>query len=174
MADSKTSDIEQAVTQVDAAAKKGTISTTGAENLKAWLTKPAYREYHAPLLKMVTDGKFAELDGLFWEVIPFGTGGRRGRMAEFGSATINERTIAESAQGMAVYLKQVKGGPGGRAVIAHDTRNRSDEFARITATTFAANGLSVFLFDGYRATPALSFAVRHLGCDIGVMISASH
>ncbi len=75
---------------------------------------------------------------------------------------------------MAVYLKQVKGDPGGRAVIAHDTRNRSDEFARITATTFAANGLSVFLFDGYRATPALSFAVRHLGCDIGVMISASH
>ena len=174
MADSKTSDIEQAVAQVDAAAKKGAISATGAANLKAWLTKPAYREYRAPLLKMVTDGKFAELDGLFWEVIPFGTGGRRGRMAEFGSATINERTIAESAQGMAVYLKQVKGGPGGRAVIAHDTRNRSDEFARITATTFAANGLSVFLFDGYRATPALSFAVRHLGCDIGVMISASH
>ncbi len=174
MADSKTSDIDQAVAQVDAAATKGAISATGAANLKAWLTKPAYREYRAPLLKMVTDGKFAELDGLFWEVIPFGTGGRRGRMAAFGSATINERTIAESAQGMAVYLKQVKGGPGGRAVIAHDTRNRSDEFARITATTFAANGLSVFLFDGYRATPALSFAVRHLGCDIGVMISASH
>ncbi len=57
MADSKTSDIEQAVAQVDAAAKKGAISATGAANLKAWLTKPAYREYRAPLLKMVTDGK---------------------------------------------------------------------------------------------------------------------
>src|SRR5580692_2048842 len=174
MADSKTSDIEQAVAQVDAAAKKGAISATGAANLKAWLAKPAYREYRAPLLKMVIEGKFAELDGLFWEVIPFGTGGRRGRMAAFGSATIKERTSAESAQGMAVYLKQVKGAPGGRAVIAHDTRNRSVDFARITATTFAAHGLSVFLFDGYRSTPALSFAVRHLSCDIGVMISASH
>jgi phosphoglucomutase len=174
MVDSKTSDSEQAIAQVDAAAKKGAISASGAANLKIWLTKPAYRQYQVPLLKLVHEGKFAELDGLFWEVIPFGTGGRRGRMSEFGSATINPRTIAESAQGMAAYLKQVKGSPGGRAVIAHDTRNRSDEFARITATTFAANGLSVFLFDSYRSTPALSFAVRHLGCDIGVMITASH
>lgn len=165
---------EQAVAKVDEAAAKGAISAGGAANLKAWLTKPAYREYRDRLLAMVREGKFADLDALFWEVIPFGTGGRRGRMAELGSATINERTIAESAQGMAVYLKQVKGKPGGRAVIAHDTRNRSDEFARITAKTWAANGLSVFLFDGYRATPVLSFAVRHLACDIGAMISASH
>lgn len=175
MADSpKPTDIQQAVAQVDAAATNGSISAGGATNLKAWLIKPAYRAYHTRLLDMVRNGKFAELDGLFWEVIPFGTGGRRGRMAELGSATINERTIAESAQGMAVYLKQVKGKPGGRAVIAHDTRNRSVEFARITATTLAANGLSVFLFDGHRATPVLSFAVRHLACDIGAMISASH
>jgi phosphoglucomutase len=175
MADSvKPFDIEQAVARVDAAATNGTISAGGATNLKAWLTKPAYRDYHARLFEMVRDGKFAELDGLFWEVIPFGTGGRRGRMAELGSATINKRTIAESADGMAVYLKQVKGGAGGRAVIAYDTRNRSIEFARITAMTLAANGLSVFLFDGHRATPVLSFAVRHLACDIGVMISASH
>jgi phosphoglucomutase/phosphomannomutase len=59
-------------------------------------------------------------------------------------------------------------------VIAHDTRNRSPEFARLTATTLAAHGFTVFLFDGHRSTPALSFAVRHLKCDIGVMISASH
>lgn len=109
MADSKTSDIEQAVAQVDAAAKTGAISATGAANLKAWLTKPAYRAYRVPLLKMVTDGKFAELDGLFWEVIPFGTGGRRGRMAEFGSATINERTIAESAKGWRCTSSRSKG-----------------------------------------------------------------
>ena len=175
MADnSNTADLQQAVARVDEAAVKGAISAGAATNLKVWLTKPAYRNYRERLVAMVGEGKFAELDGLFWEVIPFGTGGRRGRMADLGSATINARTIAESAHGMAVYLKQVKGKPGGRAVIAHDTRNRSVEFARITATTFAANGLSVFLFDGYRSTPALSFAVRHLGCDIGVMISASH
>ena len=166
--------IQQAVAKVEEAAAKGAISAGGATNLKVWLIKPAYREYRPRILELVRTGKFAELDGLFWEVIPFGTGGRRGRMAELGSATINERTIAESAQGMAVYLKQVKGRPGGRAVVACDTRNRSSEFARITARTFAADGLSVFLFDGYRATPVLSFAVRHLACDIGVMISASH
>jgi phosphoglucomutase len=175
MADSSTSsELQQAVALVDAAAAKGAITAGGAANLKSWLTGPAYQNYRSRLLEMVRGGQFAELDQLFWEVIPFGTGGRRGRMADLGSATINDRTIAESADGMAVYLKQVKGGPGGRAVIAHDTRNRSVDFARITATTFAAHGLSVFLFDGYRSTPALSFAVRHLSCDIGVMISASH
>jgi phosphoglucomutase/phosphomannomutase len=175
MADTaNTSELQQTVARVDEAAAKGSLSAGAAANLKAWLTKPAYGNYREQLIAMVRDGKFADLDGLFWEVIPFGTGGRRGRMSEFGSATINARTIAESAHGMAVYLKQVKGKPGGRAVIAHDTRNRSVEFARITATTFAAHGLSVFLFDGFRSTPALSFAVRHLGCDIGVMITASH
>jgi phosphoglucomutase/phosphomannomutase len=175
MADlAKSSDLQQALAQIDAAAAKGLISPGGSTNLKAWLTKPAYRDYQSRLLTLVRDGKFTELDRLFWEVIPFGTGGRRGQMAELGSATINERTIAESAQGMAAYLKKVKGKAGGRAVIAYDTRNRSAEFARITATTWAANGLTVFLFDGYRSTPALSFAVRHLQCDIGAMISASH
>jgi phosphoglucomutase len=175
MADTvNSSELQQTVTRVDEAASKGALSAGAATNLKAWLTKPAYRKYRERLVDLVRDGKFADLDGLFWEVIPFGTGGRRGRMADLGSATINPRTIAESAHGMAVYLGQVKGGPGGRAVIAHDTRNRSVEFAHITATTFAAHGLSVFLFDGYRSTPALSFAVRHLGCDIGVMITASH
>jgi len=169
-----TPEIASAVARVDEAAAKGLISAGGVANLKVWLTKPAYARYRKRLVEMVAAGKFAELDGLFWEVIPFGTGGRRGRMADLGSATINARTIAESAHGMADYLKEVKGKPGGRAVIAHDTRNRSVEFARITATTFAAHGLSVFLFDGYRSTPALSFAVRHLGCDIGVMITASH
>jgi len=167
-------DIQLAVSLVDAAATQGQISAGGAANLKNWLTRPAYREYQASLVAKVDAGKFAELDELFWEVIPFGTGGRRGRMAELGSATINRRTIAESAHGMAVYLRKVKGTAGGRAVVAHDTRNHSVEFARITATTFAANGLTVFLFDGHRSTPELSFAVRHLTCDIGVMVSASH
>ena len=119
MADTaKTSELQQTVARVDEAAAKGSLSAGAATNLKAWLTKPAYGNYREQLIAMVGDGKFADLDGLFWEVIPFGTGGRRGRMSEFGSATINARTIAESAHGMAVYLKQVKGKPGGRAVMA--------------------------------------------------------
>jgi phosphoglucomutase/phosphomannomutase len=95
-------------------------------------------------------------------------------MADLGSATINERTIAESAHGLAVYFKSQSGGRAGRAVVACDTRRRSDEFARLTATTLAAHGFHVFFFESCRSTPELSFAVRHLRCDVGAMISASH
>ena len=144
------------------------------QNLSRWLAEPQYGAYLPELLKRVRDERFEELESLFWEVIPFGTGGRRGPMAELGSATINRRTIAESAHGLADYLRKQNGQSGGSAAIAHDTRNRSPEFARLTATTLAANGLRVYFFDGHRSTPELSFAVRHLGCDVGAMISASH
>ncbi len=151
------------------------LSESAAENLTRWLTEPQYQTYRGRLEAMLKDGDFEQLDLLFWEVIPFGTGGRRGMMSEFGSATINERTIAESADGMARYLQKNRdGNPGGTAAIAHDTRNRSREFAELTACIFAARGLKVFLFDTYRSTPELSFAVRYFGCDIGVVISASH
>jgi phosphoglucomutase/phosphomannomutase len=159
---------------IDRAAASRQISPAAVSNLKAWLTGSAFASYRTPLVELIRQQKFAELDSLFWEVIPFGTGGRRGRMAALGTATINARTIAESAFGLAAYLRKAKQAPGGRAVVAYDTRHRSPEFAEITATTLAAAGLSVFLFDAPRATPELSFAVRHLGCDVGVMISASH
>jgi phosphoglucomutase len=164
-----------AVELVQDAVSQKQLSSPGGENLIRWLTLPQYKTYQGPLEEMVRAGRFEELDLLFWEVIPFGTGGRRGMMSEFGSATINERTIAESADGMARYLQQTRGGEaGGRAAIAHDTRNRSREFAELTACIFAARGLKVFLFDSYRSTPLLSYAVRELKCDIGVMITASH
>ena len=124
--------------------------------------------------QLIRAGEWSMLDAMFWTAIPFGTGGRRGPMGEMGPATINDRTIAESAHGMAVYLRSAGCPSGGAAAIAHDTRNNSAHFARITACTFAAHGLKVFLFDGHRATPVLSFAVRRLNCSIGVVISASH
>jgi len=162
------------VEAIDAAGRSGRLTTDSMNNIKRWLTQPPFRKYAPRIVELVREEQFDTLDSLFWEVIPFGTGGRRGTMAELGSATINERTIAESAHGLAVYLKQARGSAGGRVVIARDTRNRSDEFARLTATTLAAHGLKVFCFESPRATPELSFAVRHLGCDAGVMISASH
>ena len=165
---------QHAVERVRVAAAEGRISSGGAENLTRWLQQPQYARYVPRLLELITAQRYEELDGLFWEVIPFGTGGRRGTMHALGSATINERTIAESADGLARYLRQYKGASGGRAVVAHDTRLRSPEFARLTATTLAAHGLTVFFFDSHRSTPELSFAVRHLQCDIGAMISASH
>jgi phosphoglucomutase len=167
-------DMPACLAAIDRAAGRGQISVGAVRNLEAWLTGPAFADYHAALIDLVQREKFAELDSLFWEVIPFGTGGRRGRMAALGTATINARTIAESAFGLAAYLRNVKGTAGGRAVVAYDTRHRSTEFAQITATTLAASGLKVFFSDGPRATPELSFAVRQLGCDVGAMISASH
>ena len=155
-----------------AASKRVTQGTL--TNVRRWLTEPGYAPYVGRIVSLIDAGKFEELDTLFWEVIPFGTGGRRGMMSDFGSATMNERTVAESANGLAVYLKRVKGAAGGRAVIAHDSRLRSRDFAKLTATTLAAHGLHVFLFEAERSTPELSFAVRHLACDVGVMISASH
>ena len=159
---------------IDQAVVDQRLSASAAQNLKRWLSDPGYRDYVAALSTLLSAQKFAELDRLFWEVIPFGTGGRRGPMADFGSATMNPRTVAESANGLAVYLASVKGQPGGKAAVAYDTRNRSKEFAQITATTFAARGLTVYLFAEHRSTPELSFAVRYLQCDVGVVISASH
>jgi phosphoglucomutase/phosphomannomutase len=166
--------VSQAVAAVDSAQSSGSITSSGAANLKRWLTESQYSGYVPRILQLIEAKDFKTLDTLFWEVIDFGTGGRRGLMGPFGSATINERTIAESAHGLAVYAKQQQPVKQLTAVVACDTRNRSDEFARLTATTFAANGLQVYFFEKYRSTPELSFAVRHLKCDVGVMITASH
>ena len=168
------STIDQALTALEAAKTAGRLSESAAANVRRWLTEAGYAAYVPKILALIGAASFDELDKLFWEVIPFGTGGRRGQMAELGSATMNDRTVAESANGIAVYLAKVRGKAGGRAAVACDTRNRSREFSRLTACVFAARGLHVCLFESYRSTPELSFAIRHLKCDVGVMISASH
>ncbi|GAB4139015.1 MAG: phospho-sugar mutase [Planctomycetaceae bacterium] len=167
-------DISSAIQKITDAGEAGKLSQSSAENLRKWLEQAAYRAFVPALLEKIQSEQFEELDSLFWETIPFGTGGRRGRMAELGSATINARTIAESAHGLAVYWKSSSGKQKGRAVVGCDTRNRSLEFAKLTATTLAAHGFHVFYFESHRSTPEVSFAVRHLNCDVGVMISASH
>lgn len=162
------------LTLIDDAATAGKLTADSPVNIRSWLIRESVAAYRPRLEQLIRAGEWSKLDEMFWTAIPFGTGGRRGPMGEMGPATINDRTIAESAHGMAVYLRSTGCTTGGSAVIAHDTRNNSAHFARITACTFAAHGLKVFLFDGHRATPTLSYAVRLLGCNIGVMISASH
>jgi phosphoglucomutase len=157
-----------------AAHAEGFISADCEIHASRWLSLPEYAEFRPAIKDSMRRAAWGELEAAFWEILPFGTGGRRGRMGAYGTAFINARTIAESAQGLADYARRVTGKTQLRAVIACDTRCRSEEFARLTATTFAANGWEALLFDGPRATPELSFAVRHLGCDVGVMISASH
>jgi phosphoglucomutase len=163
-----------AVSKVEQAAAEGKLTAQTPVNVKDWLSKACVSEYHERILQLINNEDWKTLDALFWTTIPFGTGGRRGPMGELGPASINDRTIAESAHGLASYLRESGVTAGGSAVVTCDTRNNSIHFAKLTATTFAAHGLKVYLFDGHRATPALSFAVRKLGCDIGVMISASH
>ena len=116
------------------------------------------------------------LDDVFWTVIPFGTGGRRGKMYPIGSNAINDRTIGESAQGLADYVKETLG-PGRRpsaCAIGYDTRHRSEHFARLCAEIMTAAGFTVYFLQGYRATPELSFTVRDKKCSCGIMVTASH
>ncbi|MAT15543.1 MAG: phosphomannomutase [Planctomyces sp.] len=167
-------DRKWALETIDAAVADGKLLESSRENLSRWVREPQYEKSLPGILAELKAENFAHLNDLFWEVINFGTGGRRGLMAEYGSATINERTIAESAHGLATYFMHTNHDKPGKAVIAQDTRNRSPEFARLTATTLAAHGFEVFFFNEHRSTPELSYAVRYLQCDVGAMISASH
>lgn len=165
------------VTDVDAietAVANGQLTAGAATNLRHWLFNPVYAEFHAALHTTISAHDWDTLQAAFWQVLPFGTGGRRGPMGDFGTATVNRRTIAESAAGLAAYLRETSPAGPWSVVIAYDSRHRSHEFARIFASVLLAAGCEVHLFDGPRSTPALSFAVRHFNCSAGVMISASH
>jgi phosphoglucomutase len=114
-----------------------------------------------------------ELADAFYRNLEFGTGGLRGIMG-VGTNRMNKYTVGMATQGYANYLKQTY--PGGivRVAIAHDSRNNSRLFAEIVANVMGANGIKVFLFESLRPTPELSFTIRHLGCQGGVVCTASH
>src|ERR1700754_1509091 len=115
----------------------------------------------------------AELTEGFYRSLEFGTGGLRGIMG-VGTNRINKYTIGMATQGFANYLKKSFPGREIRVAIAHDSRNNSRFFAETTANIFAANGIKVFLSQSLRPTPELSFAIRHLHCQGGVVCTASH
>ena len=167
--------IEQAVETATQAVTDGKLTAAALENLKCWLTESRYEPYQQSILQHIADEKWQKLDDVFWTIIPFGTGGRRGRMYEFGSNAINERTIGESAQGLATYVLSLQTKEKTLScAIAYDTRLRSREFAELCAGIMVANGFEVYFLDEYRATPQLSYAVRHKNCDCGIMVTASH
>src|SRR5213080_859644 len=99
------------IKQVESAAQAGRITASAAGNIRKWLTEPQFAEYAPQVAEHVAAGKWKELDDVFWTVIPFGTGGRRGKMYPIGTNAINDRTIGESAQGLADYVKETLG-PG--------------------------------------------------------------
>jgi phosphoglucomutase/phosphomannomutase len=170
-----TLEVNTALQQIDTAAAVGRLSSGAVDNLRRWLTEERYSESVPKILKHIAGQQWKELDDAFWTVIPFGTGGRRGRMYEFGSNTINDRTIGESAQGLADYVKQHRSGSGPLAcAIAYDTRHNSPRFARLCAEIMVAAGFTVYFLDDYRSTPELSFLVRYKKCCCGIMVTASH
>lgn len=114
-----------------------------------------------------------ELADAFYRNLEFGTGGLRGLMG-IGTNRMNKYTVGMATQGFANYLRQNFGAGEIKVAIAHDSRNNSRFFAETTANVFAANGIKVFLFEDMRPTPELSFTIRHLGCQGGVVCTASH
>lgn len=151
---------------------QGHLSPEATGNLRTWLTDEAFAGFRSDILDRVRQGAWTELEDCFYTTIPFGTGGRRGPRG-LGPNRINRRTIAESARGLGNWVEGEEAMRRG-VVIAHDTRHGSREFAQISAQTLAASGLQVYLFEDFRPTPELSFAVRHLNAKAGIVISASH
>jgi len=167
-------DTTNALALLDAAASTGKLSPAARENIRTWLTAPYLAEYAPTVAEHLAAGKWKELDDVFWTTIPFGTGGRRGRMYPIGTNAINDRTMGESAQGLADYVKEAVPNKPLACAIAYDTRHRSREFAELCAGIMAAAGYQVYFLNGYRSTPEISFAVRMKNCDCGIMITASH
>lgn len=150
------------------------VSEAAAQNIHAWLTEPKYAQYHEELEQMIAEERWQELEDAFFKVIEFGTGGRRGTTG-IGSNRINRVTIGESAQALCTYARSFDPHAGEKGmVIACDTRLTSPELSRYVAQVCAANGFKTYLFESFRSTPELSFAVRELGCSAGIVISASH
>lgn len=168
-------DREKALSALEQARHAGNLSESAVENIRLWLTEPRYTPYAEEVAAHIHSKRWQELDDAFWTIIPFGTGGRRGRMYPIGSNAINERTIGESAQGLAQYVKVQQGHDSPLAcAIAFDTRHRSPEFARLCSEVMVANGFTVYLLDEIRSTPELSFMVRYKNCACGIMVTASH
>ena len=111
-----------------------------------------------------------ELEDRFYKNLDFGTGGMRGMMG-VGTNRINKYTLGRNTQGLSNYLKQIY---PNKNLIAYDCRHNSKTFAKIVADVFSANGIEVFLFEDLRATPELSFALKHLNCQCGIVLTASH
>ena len=144
------------------------------ERAQQWLT-PAYdAETQAEVKRMLDNPDKTELIECFYRDLEFGTGGLRGIMGA-GTNRMNIYVVGAATQGFANYLKKnFKDKEQISVAIGYDCRNNSDLFAKKSADIFSANGIKVYLFDDMRPTPEMSFAIRHLGCQAGINLTASH
>ncbi len=139
---------------------------------KSWLTPVFDKETRDEVEKIINTNS-EDLKDRFFKDLEFGTGGMRGVMG-VGTNRINKYTLGKSTQGLSNYLNKVYSGQEIKTVIAYDCRHNSDTLARTVAEVFTANGIKVYLFTELRTTPALSFAVKHLNCHAGIVLTASH
>ncbi|UPT71431.1 MAG: phospho-sugar mutase [Flavobacterium sp. JAD_PAG50586_2] len=142
------------------------------DKVNEWLTPTFDQKTQDEITEMMTSSP-KNLEESFYKNLEFGTGGMRGIMG-VGTNRINKYTLGKNTQGLSDYLKKSFPGEQLKVAIAYDCRHNSDTLAKVVADVFSANGIQVYLFSEMRPTPELSFAVRHLNCHAGIVLTASH
>jgi phosphomannomutase len=142
------------------------------DKVNEWLTPTFDQKTQDEIKEMMTSSP-KNLEESFYKNLEFGTGGMRGIMG-VGTNRINKYTLGKNTQGLSDYLKKSFPGEQLKVAIAYDCRHNSDTLAKVVADVFSANGIQVFLFSEMRPTPELSFAVKHLNCHAGIVLTASH
>jgi len=143
------------------------------DKAKIWTKAPFDTATQKEIQDLIDSNNTQELTDRFYKNLAFGTGGMRGVMGA-GINRMNRYTYGKATQGLSDYLKVRYPNKILKVAIGYDCRHNSDTFAKLVADVFTANGIQVFLFDDMRPTPELSFAVRYLGCDAGIVLTASH
>lgn len=150
-----------------------TLAPEILNRINQWLNGNYDEATKAEIRQLMDAGETTELTDAFYKDLEFGTGGLRGIMGA-GSNRVNKYTLGMATQGFSNYLLKIYPGEQVKVAVAHDNRNNSDIFAQVTADVFSANGIYVYFFEALRPTPELSYAIRELGCQGGVMLTASH
>lgn len=142
------------------------------ERVNSWLT-PTFDKDTQDQIKHMIASDPKGLEESFYKDLEFGTGGMRGVMG-LGTNRINKYTLGKNTQGLSNYLNASFPDENVKVAIAYDCRHNSKTFGKVVADVFSANGIQVFLFEDLRPTPELSFALKHLGCHCGIVLTASH
>jgi phosphoglucomutase len=154
--------------------KDSALLTEVIAKAQSWLTGNYNQETKIDIQRMIDAEDKSELIESFYRDLEFGTGGLRGIMGA-GTNRMNIYTVGAATQGLSNYLKaQFPDVPQISVVIGHDCRNNSRLFSEVSANIFSANGIKVYLFEDLRPTPEVSFAIRQLGCQSGIILTASH
>jgi phosphoglucomutase len=153
--------------------KKMKLDATAEKNIKTWLKGRYDQDVKDNIQELIEAENRTQLTDSFYKNLEFGTGGMRGELG-VGSNRMNKYTVGAATQGLANYLNKCFEGQEIKVAIAYDSRNFSPEFGKIAADILSANGITVYLYKELRPTPQLSFTVRELGCQSGIVITASH